>query len=59
MKKHGSTERTDHTSRKKLNEMEVSSLPDADFKTVFFKKLFYSCSITVKNTGSKDAQGTE
>ena len=47
------------TPEKELNEMEVSSLPDADFKTVFFKKLFYSCSITVKNTGSKDAQGTE
>ena len=47
------------TPEKEQNEMEISNLSDADFKTVFFKKLFYSCSITVKNTGSKDAQGTE
>ena len=40
-KKHGPNERTDQNSRK-LNEMEISNLSDAEFKTLvirMFKKL--------------------
>ena len=41
-KETGPNERTEQNSRKKLNEMEISNLSDADFK----------------NTGYKDARGT-
>ena len=33
-KKHGSNERTDQNSRKRLNKMKISNLSDAEFKTL-------------------------
>ena len=38
-KKHGPDERTDQNSRKRLNEMEISNLSDAEFKTLVIMML--------------------
>ena len=37
--KHGPNERTDQNSRKELNEIEISSLSDAEFKTLVIRML--------------------
>ena len=36
-KKYGPNERTDKNSRKKLNEMEIRNLSDAEFKTLVIR----------------------
>ena len=33
-KNHGPNEKTDQNSRKRTNKMEISNLPDAEFKTL-------------------------
>ena len=38
-KKHGPNERMDENSRKELNEMEISNLSDAEFKTLVLRML--------------------
>ena len=38
-KKYSPNERREKNSRKKLNEMEISNLPDAEFKTLVIRML--------------------